>query len=189
MIALVAAFEPFGGDSVNASHEAVQRLPERIGSIRIRAITLPTSFARALPALDDAIERHAPALVLGVGQAEGRALLSLERVALNVQEARIPDNDGAQPLDVPVIAGAPSAYFATLPLRKALAALRAAELPAEISNSAGTFVCNQVFFGLMHRAATRGMPQRAGFLHLPPLGVLSSEDLARGVALVLEASL
>jgi pyroglutamyl-peptidase len=122
--------------------------------------------------------------------------LCVERVAVNIQDARIPDNDGAQPTDAPVVAGGPAAYLATLPVRAAVASLRAEELPAELSMSAGTFVCNSVFYGLMHLAATRRHAFRGGFLHVPGLpqpaagnaSSLALDDMVRGIVIVLEAA-
>lgn len=198
MKALVTAFEPFGGERVNASLEAIRRLPARIGAIEIESAVLPTSFARSLPALDAAIDRARPQLVLCTGQAGERAALCVERLAVNLQDADAPDNDGARPVDNPVIAGGPAAYLATLPLRPAVDALRAQGLPAQLSMSAGTFVCNQVFYGLMHRAAREQYRFRAGFLHVPRLpqqapspGAPSMplDDIVRGIAIVLESAI
>lgn len=195
MRALVTGFEPFGGDAVNASLEAVRGLPQRIGCLEIETAQLPTSYARAPSALERAIADAAPEIVLCVGQAGDRAVLCVERVAVNHQEARIPDNDGLQPIAAPIVQGGPAAYLSTLPVRAAVAALHAAELRAEISMSAGTFVCNQVFYWLMHLAAQRGQPFRAGFLHVPPLPrqagsacAMALEDIARGIGIVLEAA-
>jgi pyroglutamyl-peptidase len=167
--ALVTGFEPFGGDRVNASLEAVRALPPRVGELEIATAELPTSYARSLPALEDAIIRSDPAIVLCVGQAGDRSAVCVERVAVNVQDARIPDNDGARPVDATIVAGAPAAYLSTLPVRAAVAALRARELPAQLSMSAGTFVCNHVFYGLMRLAEARRHAFRAGFLHVPAL--------------------
>ncbi len=162
MKALVTGFEPFGGESVNAALEAVRRLPKSIGALEIVTATLPTSYARSLPALEDAIARARPEIVLCVGQAGERAALCVERVAVNVQDAEIADNDGARPVDQPVVAGGPAAYLATLPVRAAVAGLRAEELPAQLSMSAGTFVCNHVFYGLMHLDRARHRRRPAG---------------------------
>jgi pyroglutamyl-peptidase len=197
MKALVTSFEPFGGETVNASLEAVRRLPPRIGALEIETATLPTSFARAHAALEAAIMRTKPDLVLCVGQAGDRAALCIERVAINVQDAVTADNDGARPVDAPVVPGGPAAYLATLPVRAAVAALQAEKLPAQLSMSAGTFVCNHVFYGLMHFAAARGHPFRAGFLHVPrlpqqaPDGAspqMALDDIVRGVTIVLESA-
>jgi pyroglutamyl-peptidase len=115
------------------------------------------------------IARHRPELVLAVGQAGGRAEVSLERVAINLIDARIPDNAGVQPVDAPVVAGAPDAYFSTLPLKAMLAALRDAGIPATLSHTAGTFVCNHAFFALAHRLARGRRNVRGGFVHVPYL--------------------
>ena len=197
MKALVTGFEPFGGESVNASLEAVQRLPSRIGALEITTAGLPTSYARSLPALEAAIARVKPDIVLCVGQSGERAALCVKRVAVNLQDAEQADNDGVRLVDTPVIAGGPAAYLATLPVRAAVAGLRAAQLPAQLSMSAGTFVCNHVFYGLMHLAAADRRRFRAGFLHVPRLpqqapgpgaACLPLEDVVRGVVVVLEAA-
>jgi pyroglutamyl-peptidase len=169
MKALVTGFEPFGGDRVNPSFEALRRLPARLGGLDIATGALPVVYGAALPALREAIAAAAPDIVLCVGLAGGRTELSLERVAINLDDARIPDNDGNQPIDRPVVASGPAAYFATLPIKAAVAALREAGLPAAVSNSAGTFLCNHVFYGLMHEAASGGGRFRGGFLHVPYL--------------------
>ena len=169
MKALVLGFEPFGGDSVNPALEALARLPVQLGSLEIATRVLPAVFGQALEALAVAIEATNPDIVLCIGLAGGRAALSLERVAINVDDARIPDNAERQPIDVPVVAGGPAAYFATVPIKAAVAALREAGLPAIVSNTAGTFVCNHVFYGLLHLAATKRPALRGGFLHVPYL--------------------
>ena len=196
MKALVTAFDPFGGETVNASLEAVRRLPSRAGKLEISTTVLPTSFTRSLPALQEAIARVEPDLVLAVGQAGERAVLCVERVAVNLQDAEIADNDGSRPVDAAIIAGGPAAYLTTLPVRAALAGLNAEELPAQLSMSAGTFVCNHVFYNLMHLAATGRRRFRAGFLHVPPLpqqarpgaSSMTPDAVARGIVIVLEAA-
>ena len=169
MKALVTGFEAFGGESVNPALEALRQLPENVGAVPLATRILPTVFGRSLAALEAAVAATAPDIVLCVGEAGGRSALSLERVAINIDDARIPDNGGNQPIDRPVIPGGPPAYFATLPIKAAVAALREAGLPAIVSNSAGTFVCNHVFYGLLHLAATRRRGLRGGFLHVPYL--------------------
>jgi pyroglutamyl-peptidase len=167
MKALVTGFEPFGGDRVNPSFEALKRLPPRLGKLDIATRSLPVIYSAAFPALRQAIAETTPDIVLCTGLAGGRCELSLERVAINIDDARIPDNGGHQPIDKPVVAGAPAAYFATLPIKAAVRALREAGLPAAVSNSAGTFLCNHVFYGLMHEAAIADGRFRGGFLHVP----------------------
>ncbi|HVI26755.1 MAG TPA: pyroglutamyl-peptidase I [Xanthomonadaceae bacterium] len=163
---LLTGFAPFGGEASNPSWDAVARLDgARIGGHRVVARLLPVEFVASLKALRRALRETAPALVLCVGQAGGRAQLSLERVAINLADARIPDNAGASPVDAPVVAGGPAAYFTTLPVKAMLAALRRGGIPAEVSHTAGTYVCNAVFYGLMH--ALRGRRVRGGFLHIP----------------------
>jgi pyroglutamyl-peptidase len=169
MKALITGFEPFGGDRVNPSFEALKRLPPRLGGLDVATQSLPVAYGGTLTALRQAIAAAAPDIVLCTGLAGGRAELSLERVAINIDDARIPDNNGRQPIDRPVVAGGPAAYFATLPIKAAVAALREAGLPAAVSNTAGTFLCNHVFFGLMHEAALAGHRFRGGFLHVPYL--------------------
>jgi pyroglutamyl-peptidase len=167
---LVTGFEPFGGEDENPSQQIACALDgAAIAGHRIVAATLPTEFARVAAELDALIARHRPVLVLAVGQAGSRAEISLERVAINLIDARIADNAGAQPVDVPVVAGAPNAYFSTLPLKAMLRALQTAGIPAALSHSAGTFVCNQVFYALAHRLARGRRKVRGGFIHVPYL--------------------
>lgn len=169
---VLTGFDPFGGDIINPSWLAVQPLDgEIISSHRIVSAQLPTSFARAPRALRDAIRRHKPALVICVGQAGGRSQISLERIAINVIDARIADNDGAQPIDIPVVRSGPAAYFSTLPIKAMLAEMRDAGIPVEISQTAGTYVCNQVFYVLMQALSKSRAPTRArgGFIHIPYL--------------------
>ena len=163
---LLTGFEPFGGERVNPSQALVEALHgEKIAGRTIVAECLPCEFGRSIAALDGAIERCRPLLVLALGQAGGRTELSLERIAINVDDARLPDNSGAAPVDLPVVAGGPAAYFSTLPIKAIVAALRGAGIPASVSQSAGTYVCNHVFYGLQHRLAGSGV--RSGFMHVP----------------------
>jgi len=198
MKALVTGFEPFGDDRVNPAAAALTRLPSRLGEVEIATRLLPTVFGRALDALEDAIATTRPDLVLCVGLAGGRAALSLERVAINIDDARIPDNAGRQPIDRPIIENGPAAYFTTLPIKAAVTALREVGLPAIVSNSAGTFVCNHLFYGLMHLAATRWPGMRGGLLHVPYLPSQAAQhdgapsmalgDIVQGVEIVLQVA-
>jgi len=198
MQALVTGFEPFGGERLNPSLEALRRLPARLGALDIATQALPVAYGAALPALRAAIAAAKPDIVLCTGLAGGRAELSLERVAINIDDARILDNDGNQPIDRAVVAGGPAAYFATLPIKAAVAALREAGLPAAVSNTAGTFLCNHVFYGLMHEAAAGGVGFRGGFLHvpylpnqaarLPAIPSMALEHIVEGIAIILEVA-
>ncbi|MBS0428308.1 MAG: pyroglutamyl-peptidase I [Proteobacteria bacterium] len=166
---LLTGFEPFGGEAINPSWEAVRALDGcRVGDATVHSRRIACVFGQALRELDAAIDELQPTLVIAVGQAGGRAEITPERVAINVDDGRICDNAGCQPIDEPVVAGAPAAYFSTLPIKAIVRDLRAAGVPASVSNSAGTFVCNHLFFGLMHRLATRGPAGlRGGFIHIP----------------------
>ena len=166
---LVTGFDPFGGEPLNPSWMAVQALHGReLDGHRIVAAQLPTEFGRSLAVLQELLGQHRPALVVCTGQAGGRAAISLERVAINVNDARIPDNTGAQPIDTPVVPDGPAAYFTGLPIKAMLAAMLAAGVRAEVSQTAGTFVCNHVFYGLMHALADpRWAGTRGGLVHVP----------------------
>lgn len=165
---LLTGFEPFGGEPVNPSWEVARALHgESIAGHTVQARSLPTSFASAPLALAEALAELQPRLVLALGQASGRSEVSIERIAINLIDARIADNDGARPQDQPVLAGAPAAWFSTLPVKAMRDALRAAGHPAGLSLSAGAFVCNQVFFALQQHLAGSGV--RSGFVHLPAL--------------------
>jgi pyroglutamyl-peptidase len=196
---LLAGFAPFDGEAINPAWQAVSALWGRqVAGHRIATCELPVEFGASLDVLRKAIARSQPALVLCVGQAGGRSQLSLERVAINVDDARIADNAGAQPIDTPVVAGGPAAYFSTLPIKAMLAALRDAGIPAEVSQTAGTFVCNHVFYGLMH--ALRATPRvRGGFIHVPyapaqaarrpGMPSLAVDIVAEGLRIALRAAL
>lgn len=169
---LVTGFDPFGGFTTNPSLQVAHALHGRqVAGCRIVAAELPTVFGAALQQLDRLLTRHGPLLVLCLGLAAGLQTLQLERVAINRDDASSPDNCGAQPVDQPVIAGAPSAYLSTLPLEAMQRAMTAAGVPTATSQGAGSFVCNHVFFGLMHRLATLPALRttRGGFIHLPLL--------------------
>lgn len=167
---LLTGFAPFGGEPVNPSWQAVKQLqgwqPDE--ETEVQAVELPCVFGQSLEVLRSALARLDPVLVIALGQAGGRTAISLEKVAINYQDARIADNAGNQPLGEPVMADESTAYFTNLPLKAILQQLRHQGIPAEISYSAGTFVCNHVFYGLMQAVATT--PQvRAGFVHIPYL--------------------
>lgn len=165
-VILLTGFEPFGGASTNPSQEIVRALNGTMaGGYRIAGEVLPCVFGGARRELARLLRRHRPAVVVCLGVAEGRAGITPERVAINLEDARIPDNNGAQPRDRPVVRGGPVAYWSTLPVKAIVAALARRGIPAAVSHSAGTFVCNHVFYALMHTARRRRL--RAGFIHVP----------------------
>ena len=167
---LLTGFDAFGGASLNPSWLAVQALDgEDVEGHTLVAAQLPTTFEGSPQALANLLKLHKPVLVICVGQAGGRSALSIERLAININDARIADNAGQRPLDVPVVPGGPAAYFSTLPIKAMLRALQQAGVAAEVSQTAGTFVCNHVFYGLMHALASqRGFKHtRGGFIHVP----------------------
>ncbi|HFZ8993683.1 TPA: pyroglutamyl-peptidase I [Citrobacter freundii] len=166
---LITGFEPFGGEQVNPSWEVVSRLDNSIiAGCRVVARQLPCVFGDSLQVLNAAIDSLSPALVVAVGQAGGRTDISVERVAINVDDARIPDNQGNQPVDKPIVADGPAAWFSSLPIKAMVAAMREAGVPASVSQTAGTFVCNHVMYGLLHKLS--GMAEtRGGFIHIPYL--------------------
>jgi len=165
---LVTGFEPFGGQALNPSLEVARALDGQvIAGADVIGLELPCVFDQALVQLRASLVQHQPSVVLALGQAEGRCDISFERVAINVNDARIPDNVGGQPVDTPVMPGQASAFFSSLPIKRLVAGLRAAGIPASVSSSAGTFVCNHVFYGLQQ--ALEGQGVRSGFIHLPLL--------------------
>ncbi len=165
---LLTGFEAFGGEHINPSREIVLALDgESLGTHRVVGAVMPVAFQPTLPLMEALLEEHAPDIVVALGQAGGRAEVALERVAINLIDARIPDNDGEQPVDQAVILDAPGAYFSSLPLKAVHAHLRSIGIPAALSLTAGNFVCNQAFFALGHLIATRWPATRGGFVHVP----------------------
>lgn len=197
---LLTGFDAFGGDAVNPSWLAVQALHDvLIDGHRIVAAQLPTTFAGSGRELLKLLRMHQPALVVCVGLAGGRSALSLERIAININDARIADNEGAQPVDVPVVKSGPSAYFSTLPIKAMLHSLTEAGVAAEVSQTAGTFVCNHVFYVLMHALKNQHTlldmhKLRGGFMHVPYLpgqGMpsMSLEETVRGLRVAVACAL
>ena len=165
---LVTGFEPFDNDSVNPSWEAARRVDGwRCEGHEAIARRLPCVYRAIRPQLAALLDELSPDIVIALGLAGGRVDFSIERVAINVDDARIPDNADDQPIDRPSVEDGPAAYFSTLPIKAILRRLRAAGLPASVSNSAGTFVCNHLLYGVLHFLAASGRPARAGFIHVP----------------------
>ncbi|MDF5484862.1 pyroglutamyl-peptidase I, partial [Vibrio parahaemolyticus] len=165
---LITGFEPFGGDAINPALEAVKQLEAAAikGGV---IVTCPVPVVRydSVKVVIEAIEAHQPDCVITVGQAAGRSAITPERVAINVDDFRIPDNVGYQPIDEPVVADGPDAYFSTLPIKRIVQTLQKQGIPSQISNSAGTFVCNHLFYGIQHYLKDK--PIRHGFVHIPLL--------------------
>ena len=170
---LITGFDPFGGDTVNPSWEAVSRLPDAVGNYRLTKLQIPTVFAVAADTVLAAAAQDTPDVILCVGQAGGRDAVTPERIAINMASAKKPDNAGNQPVETPVIPGAPDGIFSTVPAVTMAEAITAAGLPGKISNTAGTFVCNDTLFRLLRHYA--GTPVRVGFVHVPWLPEQATE--------------
>ncbi len=165
---LVTGFDPFGGEPVNPAFEALKFLEGKIlNGYTVVTQEIPTVRFKAVETVKAAIAKVDPAMVVAVGQAGGRLEITPERVAINIDDFRIPDNGGNQPTDDPIVKGAPAAYWSTLPIKSMVRAMKDAGIPASVSNTAGTFVCNHIFYGLMHLLAEEGNVRRGGFVHIP----------------------
>lgn len=164
---LLTAFEPFGGEDRNAALDAVQSVPDRVGDLRIARLTVPTAFGTSVDTVMAAIAREQPDAVLMVGQAGSRGKLTPERRAVNRMHARIPDNAGIQPQEQPIVPGGPEEYYVNLDAEELAQAIRAAGVPAEVSDDAGSFVCNQLLYSVLHWLKTNKLAIPAGFLHVP----------------------
>lgn len=187
---LLVGFEPFGGSSVNPSEQVIRKLGrQRIENASIVSILLPVDRHRAPQKLLQSVTDHMPEAVLCLGEASGKSLVSIERVAINLLDFRIPDNAGLKVSDEPVVANGPTAYFATIPVRVIYNALLKARIPAEISLSAGSFLCNQVFYELLHAINIYKMGIPAGFIHLPSLPEQAAQKNHPIPSMALETSL
>ncbi|EOT45518.1 MULTISPECIES: pyroglutamyl-peptidase I [Enterococcus] len=193
---LVTGFDPFGEDITNPAIEAVKKLPDEIAGATITKLEIPTVFHKSAAVVKEALLKEEYDYVLSVGQAGGRFDLSFERVGINVDDARIPDNEGQQPIDVAIQEEGPAAYFAKLPVKAIVSAIREHDLPASVSNSAGTFVCNHILYQVLHLAATEFPNVKSGFVHVPFLPeqvvtrpnmpAMSLEDIVKGLTVALE---
>jgi pyroglutamyl-peptidase len=198
---LLTAFEPFGGENTNPSLEAARHIKQMsFDGASIRVEELPVDRYRAIATALEALRAFRPEVVIMLGEAGGRFRITPERVALNIDDFRIPDNAGNQPADEPILEGAPPAYFSTLPIRAITERLISARIPAAISNSAGTYLCNRLFYSVMNAIATEGLTAKAGFIHLPYLHEqtiprqidqpsFSLESIVEGVRLAIEVAL
>ena len=195
---LLTAFDPFGGSPINPALEAVKLVANQIGDVQIVKLEVPTVFGKSIDTVAAAMEKEKPDAVLCIGQAGGRYDLTPERVAINLDDARIPDNEGNQPIDVPIFQDGAPAYFATLPIKAMVAKIREAGLPPSVSNTAGTFVCNHLMYGVLYTLAKHYPGVKGGFMHVPfvpsqtvnrptPAPSMCQQDIARGIEAAITA--
>lgn len=195
---LLTAFDPFGGSAINPALEAVGLVADRIGDVEIVKLVVPTVFGKSVDVVTEKMEAEKPDVVLCIGQAGGRHDLTPERVAINLDDARIPDNEGNQPIDRTICRDGAAAYFSNLPIKAMAAKIREAGLPASVSNTAGTFVCNHLMYGVLHHMAKHYPDMRGGFMHVPfvpsqtvnrpdPTPSMSEQDIARGIEAAIAA--
>lgn len=196
---LLTGFEPFGGEKINPSWEVVQQVSaEGVEGVEIVTKLLPTVFGRSIDEVIRTIDEEKPDLVISLGQAGGRSEITIERVAINISDAGSPDNDNNQPVDMSIADSGPAAYFSTLPIKAVVEELLRAGIPARVSNTAGTFVCNHVMYGVLHYIAEQKLPIRAGFIHIPYLPEqavkhrgapsMSLSDMTRAVKVAISAA-
>ena len=195
---LLTAFDPFGGSPINPALEAVKLVSDTVAGVEIVKLEVPTVFGKSIATVAAAIEKETPDAVLCIGQAGGRYDLTPERVAINLDDARIPDNEGNQPIDAVIFEDGAPAYFATLPIKAMTAKIREVGLPASVSNTAGTFVCNHLMYGVLYTLAKRYPGVKGGFMHVPfiPSQTVNRptlapsmcvQDIARGIEAAIAA--
>ena len=197
MKVLITGFDPFGGESVNPALEAVKMLPENIAGAEVIKLEIPTVFRKSLEKIEEKIEEINPDVVISIGQAGGRFGITPERVAINMDDARIKDNEGNQPIDTTIYEDGEHAYFSNLPIKAMVKEMIEGGIPASVSNTAGTFVCNHVMYGVLYLVNKKYENIRAGFIHVPyiPNQVLSKpntpsmsiNDIAKGLELSIKA--
>lgn len=196
---LITGFDPFGGEKINPATESVKQLPDEILGVKIIKREIPTVFNRSIEVLYAALKEEQPDAVICIGQAGGRPNMTVERVAINQDDARIKDNEGNQPIDHPIFEEGPAAYFSTLPIKAMVRDMKEAGIPAAISNTAGTFVCNHVMYGALHYAATHQPHLKAGFVHIPYLPIqtidkptmpsMSCDEIIKGLICLIETTI
>lgn len=195
---LLTAFDPFGGEPINPALEAVKLVPETIGTTQVVKLEVPTVFGKSIQTVAAAIKREQPDAVLCIGQAGGRYDLTPERVAINMDDARIKDNEGNQPIDQPIFSDGAPAYFTTLPIKAMVQKIRQAGIPSSVSNTAGTFVCNHLMYGVLYTLSKNYPGVRGGFMHVPfipsqtvgrpaPAPSMNMHDIAKGITAAIEA--
>jgi len=198
MKVLLTGFDPFGGESINPAYEAVALVPDMIQSHEIIKLEIPTVFRKSIQVIQAAIIEHQPDIVLAIGQAGGRMAIAVERVGINVDDGRIADNEGNQPIDEVIEKDGANAYFSNLPIKIMVEAIKAQNIPAVVSNSAGTYVCNHVLYGIMHLINTNYKDIRGGFIHVPFLpqqvvngnmASMSLEMITKGIEIAIETAI
>lgn len=199
MKVLITGFDPFGGEKINPALEAVKQLPNMIESAEIIKLEIPTVFRKSLEIIEANIEKYSPDIVISVGQAGGRFGVTPERVAINMDDARIKDNEGNQPLDIEIYKDGEAAYFSNLPIKAMVKEMNEGGIPGSVSNTAGTFVCNHVMYGILYMAHKKYPNIRGGFIHVPyiPAQVvnkpsmpsMSIEDISKGLELCIKAAI
>ncbi|WP_252236427.1 pyroglutamyl-peptidase I [Clostridium sp. CH2] len=198
MKVLITGFDPFGGESINPALEAVKKLPNTISNAEIIKLEIPTVFKKSLNKIEENILAHKPDILISIGQAGGRFGITPERVAINIDDARIQDNEKNQPIDLKVFEDGENAYFTTLPIKAMVKEMQEAGIPSSVSNSAGTFVCNHVMYGVLYMINKKYPNIKGGFIHVPyiPSQVvnkpnmpsMSIEDISKGLELSVKAA-
>ena len=194
---LVTGFDPFGGEKVNPAIESVKRLPDTIAGAEIIKLEIPTVVYKSLNKIDEAIAKYNPDVILSIGQAGGRSDITVERVGINRNDCRIPDNEGNQPIDEPVYIDGPDAYFSLLPIKAIVAEIQASGIPASVSDTAGTFICNHVLYGVRYLCEHKYPGKKSGFIHIPYMTSqavgkrntpsMSLDEIVKGLTVAIEA--
>jgi pyroglutamyl-peptidase I len=164
---LVTGFDPFGGEPINPAIESVKRLPDNIAGAEIIKLEIPTVRKKSLEKIEKAINEHNPDVILSIGQAGGRFDISIERVGINLDDFRIPDNEGNQIIDEPVFPDGENSYFVKLPVKAMVQNVQKNNIPASVSYTAGTFVCNHVLYGVLYLIEKKYKGKKSGFIHIP----------------------
>ncbi len=194
---LVTGFDPFGNETINPASEALKHLPKTIEDAFVIPLVIPTVFHKSLEVIENAIIEHDPDFIVSIGQAGGRKEITVERIGINIDDARIADNEGNIVIDETIVQEGPAAYFSTLPIKAMVKKIQDAGILAAVSNTAGTFVCNHVMYGVLHLCQTKYPDKRAGFIHIPFLPVqtldkpevpsMELDDIVQGLICALSA--
>lgn len=198
MKVLVTGFDPFGGEEINPAFEVVRAIEDTIAGASIIKLEVPTVFYKSIQLVAHAIEVHKPDIVMAIGQAGGRSEITIERIAINIDDARIPDNEGNQPIDQVIVDNGENAYFSTLPVKSIIRDLKAIGIPSAISETAGTYVCNHLMYGILHQIEAKRLDTLGGFIHIPYLmsqvldkpktPCMSLETLKQGIERAIETT-